>query len=166
MIARTLGPVPTNRKLDDVDHRLLALLRRDGRTSQEELSRALNLSRPAVRERMRRLESLGVVTGYTIVLDWESLGYPILALVNVRTASGSCDEGARALLQLSSDRTVIEECYPITGEWCLFAKVRARTSKDLATLLDAIKDGTRFAATSTTLALSTVSVEGRADPNG
>ncbi len=148
---------PSNRRLDDVDLRLLAALRANGRTSQEDLSRMLALSRPSVRERMRRLEMLGILLGYTIVVDWESLGYPILAFVNVRTAMGTCDEGTQVLNGFSCEGAVVEECYAITGDWCLFAKVRARSSKDLAHFLDAIKKNPRFAATSTTLALGTVS---------
>ncbi len=151
-------PVPTNRKLDDLDHRLLAALRENGRTSQEDLSRELSLSRPAIRDRMRRLEALGVIHGYTIVVDWEALGYPILAFVNVRTAMGTCEEATRVMMELSNDGAVVEECYPITGEWCMLSKVRARTSKDLAELLDSIKQRPNFANTSTTMALSTVSV--------
>ncbi len=149
--------VPSNRKLDDVDLRLLAALRANARTSQEDLSRMLSLSRPAVRERMRRLEALGILLGYTIIVDWESLGYPILAFVNVRTAMGTCDEGTHVVNGFSCDGAVVEECYAITGDWCLFAKVRARSSKELANFLDAIKKNARFSATSTTMALATVS---------
>jgi Lrp/AsnC family transcriptional regulator, leucine-responsive regulatory protein len=148
---------PSNRKLDDVDVRLLAALRANARTTQEDLARMLALSRPAVRERMRRLEALGILLAYTIVLDWELLGYPILALVNVRTSMGTCDEGKDVVATLSSHGAVVEECYGITGDWCLFAKVRARTSRDLALFLDSIKKNPRFSATSTTLALGTVS---------
>jgi Lrp/AsnC family leucine-responsive transcriptional regulator len=150
-------PVPSNRKLDDIDLRLIDALRENARTSQEDLSRVLSLSRPAVRDRMRRLESMGVLLGYTIVADWEALGYPILAFVNVRTASGTCDEATRIVKSLSNDGVVVEECYPITGEWCMLAKVRARASCDLAQLLDAIKEMPRFSATSTTMSLATQS---------
>ena len=151
-------PIPTNRKLDELDHRLLAALRLNGRISQEDLSRELSLSRPAIRDRMRRLESLGVIHGYTIVVDWEALGYPILAFVNVRTGSATCEEATRVMMEISNDGAVVEECYPITGEWCMLAKVRARTSKDLAQLLDGLKLRPQFDGTSTTMALSTVSV--------
>ena len=105
-------------------------------------------------DRMRRLETLGVITGYTITLDWESLGYPILALVNVRTSMGTCDEAVRLLRGLSNDGAIVEECYAITGDWCLFAKVRARSSRDLAHLLDAIKERPQFVGTSSALALT------------
>lgn len=158
VVLSQVPPAPSNRKLDEIDLRLIAALRRNARTSQEELSGVLSLSRPAVRERMRRLEALGVLLGYTIIADWESLGYPILAFVNVRTAMGTGDEATRIVKGLSNDGALVEECYPITGEWCLFAKIRARASKDLAELLDSIKEMPRFSATSTTLALSTKSV--------
>lgn len=148
---------PSIRRLDEIDLRLLAALREDGRTSQEDLSRRLALSRPAVRERMRRLETIGVLLGYTIVVDWELLGYPILAFVNIRTAMGTCDEATRIVNALSNHCAIVEECHSITGEWCMLAKVRARTSRDLANFLDEIKKDPHFAATSTTLALSTVS---------
>lgn len=147
---------PSIRRLDEIDLRLLAALREDGRTSQEDLSRRLALSRPAIRDRMRRLEAIGILLGYTIVVDWELLGYPILAFVNVRTAMGTCGEATRIVNALSNHAAVVEECYPITGEWCMLAKVRARTSKDLANFLDEIKKDPHFSATSTTLALSTV----------
>jgi Lrp/AsnC family leucine-responsive transcriptional regulator len=158
MMLDAMTPTPSIRKLDDIDLRLLSALRENGRTSQEDLSRVLALSRPAVRDRMRRLESIGLILGYTIVDNWELLGYPILAFVNVRTVQGTCDEASRVVKDLSHDGAIVEECYPITGEWCLFAKIRARTSKDLARLLDSIKGMPRFGATSTTLALSTTSV--------
>ena len=156
MLSQVSAP-PSNRKLDELDTRLIDALRANARVSQEDLSRALALSRPAIRDRMRRLEAMGVLRGYTIVADWESLGYPILAFVNVRTAMGTCDEATRIVRQLSSDGAVVEECYAITGEWCMFVKLRARTSKDLAQFLDRIKEMPRFSATSTTRSSSRAS---------
>ena len=153
----TFAPTPSILKLDDIDHRLLDALRANGRTSAEELSRELALSRPAIRDRMRRLESLGMIRGYTIVVDWEALGYPILAFVQIRTGNTTCEEALHIIDGLSNDGAVVEERYPITGEWCLLAKIRARTSKDLALLLDSVKASGKFTATSTTLALSTTS---------
>ncbi|MDE2481619.1 MAG: Lrp/AsnC family transcriptional regulator [bacterium] len=146
---------PPIRKLDALDLRLLDELRRNARTSAEELSRVLALSRPAVRDRMRRLERLGILVGYTIVVDWEALGYPILAFIWVRTGSGNCDEHARSVMALSNDAAVVDECHRVTGEWCLLVKVHARTSRDLADLLDAIRESPQVSATATTLALST-----------
>lgn len=147
--------VPSIRKLDDLDLRLIALLQTNGRASGEDLARELSLSRPAVRDRMRRLESMGVLLAYTVLVDWESLGYPILAFVNVRTTRGECEVHARDVMRLSNERVVVEECHRITGEWCLLAKVRAKSSRDLGDFIDAIRESPLVAATATTLALVT-----------
>jgi len=56
------------RSLDEVDHKLLALLRTRGRMPTAELGRQLGLSRSAVQERMKRLERDGIILGYTVIL--------------------------------------------------------------------------------------------------
>jgi Lrp/AsnC family leucine-responsive transcriptional regulator len=155
-------PESTNRKppgpparIDEIDRRLLAALRQNGRCSQEELSAGLGLSRPAVRERMRRLENSGVLTRYTIDVNWEALGYPLLAFVRVRTKSGDCRAYGNQVMGLSNSGATIEACHRITGKWCLLVKVRARTSTDLEEMLAQIRELPKGAATATTLALST-----------
>ena len=143
-------------RLDETDLRLLDALRRNGRRSQEELSEMLALSRPAVRERMRRLEANGVLTRYTIDVNWELLGYPLLAFVRVRTKSGDCRVFAEQVMELSHEGAAVEACHRITGKWCLLVKVRARTSLALEELLAQIRALPKAAATATTLALSTL----------
>ena len=65
----------SERALDDVDWRLLDLLQADGRLSFKELGRRINLSAPAVAERVRRLEEAGVITGYRATVNPASLGF-------------------------------------------------------------------------------------------
>ena len=158
------APESTNRKsmrprvsrFDEIDLRLLNALRRNGRQSQEELSDLLSLSRPAVRERMRRLESGGVLTRYTVDINWEKLGYPLLAFIRVRTRSGDCRTYASQVMELSNEDATIEACHRITGKWCLLVKVRARAATDLEELLARIRGLPKGAKTATTLALSTL----------
>lgn len=61
-------------KIDDIDRLLLHELTNDSRLSMSELGRRINLSAPSVGERVRRLESFGVIKGYTIDIDHELLG--------------------------------------------------------------------------------------------
>jgi Lrp/AsnC family transcriptional regulator, leucine-responsive regulatory protein len=142
-----------NGRVDDIDVRLLNALRHNGRRSQEELSQMLSLSRPAVRERMRRLEANGILARYTVEIDWERLGYPLLAFIHVRTKSGDCRTYAQQVMELSNEDATIEACHRITGKWCLLVKVRARTSADLEELLAQIRSLPNGARTATTLAL-------------
>lgn len=53
----------------------------------------MNLSRPAVHERVRRLEAAGVIRGYTAALDWVQVGFPVTAYVNIRH-KGTCAQVA------------------------------------------------------------------------
>ena len=158
------APESTNRKpshnqavrVDEIDMRLLNALRRNGRQSQEELSGLLSLSRPAVRERMRRLESNGILTRYTVDINWEKLGYPLLAFVRVRTKSSDCRTSGLQVMELSNEGVTVEACHRIAGKWSLLVKVRARTSADLEEFLAQVQGLPDGAATATTLALSTV----------
>ncbi|MEU0790889.1 Lrp/AsnC family transcriptional regulator [Amycolatopsis sp. NPDC005961] len=80
----------SEKPLDDVDWRLLDLLQTDGRLSFKELGRRINLSPPAVAERVRRLEETGVITGYRAQVDARRAGQPLQAFVEMRCALSSC----------------------------------------------------------------------------
>jgi Lrp/AsnC family transcriptional regulator, leucine-responsive regulatory protein len=69
--------------LDTHDTRILAEVQADGRISIAELSRRVHLSQPAVSERLRKLETSGVITGYRATVNLQALGYGIRALVRV-----------------------------------------------------------------------------------
>ena len=73
--------------LDEIDRRVLEELGADGRLTMAELGRRVNLSPPAVAERVQRLERSGVITGYKAVIDSKAIGYPLAAVVRVRPAS-------------------------------------------------------------------------------
>lgn len=145
-----------NASVDAVDLELIAALRVNGRITSEELARRVSLSRPAVVARLKRLEQSGVIAGFTVVTDWELLGYSILAFVRVRT-SNHCRETAHFITAMHDPSIVIEECHRTTGEWCLLVKIRARSSLALEAFLDRIRDEANVQATMTTLALSTLS---------
>ncbi|KDN85785.1 Lrp/AsnC family transcriptional regulator [Kitasatospora cheerisanensis] len=76
--------------MDAVDRLLLAELQADARLSYNELSRRVNLSPPAVAERVRRLESEGVITGYHAHLDPAKAGAAVMALVTVQCYGPRC----------------------------------------------------------------------------
>jgi DNA-binding Lrp family transcriptional regulator len=80
----------SEKPLDDVDWRLLEALQADGRLSFKELGRRINLSAPAVAERVRRLEETGVITGYRAEVDARRAGQPLQAFVEMRCALSRC----------------------------------------------------------------------------
>src|SRR5712692_4356748 len=81
--------------VDDFDLALLRALARDARQSQRALARAIEMSAPAVADRLARLERSGVIRGYRVDIDWAALGYPVVVYVAVTAGQigrASCRE--------------------------------------------------------------------------
>ena len=72
--------------LDDVDHAIIGLLTEDARRTLSDIGERVALSAPAVKRRVDRLESLGVIAGYTAVVDHAQLGRPLQAFCELRFA--------------------------------------------------------------------------------
>jgi Lrp/AsnC family transcriptional regulator, leucine-responsive regulatory protein len=142
--------------LDEIDREIVRILHANGRLNQERVAREVKLSRPAVHERIRRLEEEGVIRGYKALVDWAALGQPVTAFVWVRTSGAKCRETGPVLMGLTCDGAAVEECYSVTGEWCLLLKVRAVSPSTLQDLIDEIRDTPGIEATMTTVALSTI----------
>lgn len=97
-----------------------------------ELGRRVNLSAPAVAERVQRLERSGVITGYRATVDPRALGYPVAAVVRVAPASRQLDR----IREIARETPEVVECHRITGEDCFFLKVHLRSLEELEPLLD------------------------------
>jgi Lrp/AsnC family transcriptional regulator, leucine-responsive regulatory protein len=80
--------------LDATDRQIIAELAQDGRISFAELGRRVSLSSPAATERVRRLEQIGVITGYRAEIDPRALGYALTAIVRfyMKLHLGSIEE--------------------------------------------------------------------------
>jgi two-component system response regulator YesN len=70
--------------MDNIDVEILKNLRCSGRISHEELSKKLNISRPAIHQRGNKMEREGVIEGYITVINWEKLDKTIKAFVNIK----------------------------------------------------------------------------------
>jgi Lrp/AsnC family transcriptional regulator, leucine-responsive regulatory protein len=149
--------------MDDIDRSIVRLLERHGRLSQEQLARRIRLSRPAVHQRVKRLEAARVIRGYRAELDWAALGLPLTAFVWVRTGGPNCAPVGPAILAIGDDDAFVEECHRVTGDWCLLVKARAATPLALQDLIDRIRAVAGVTTTTTTLALSTLRHEPAGD---
>ena len=118
--------------LDAVNRRLLCELEQDGRLSTAELARRVNLSPPAVAERVRRLEQAGVITGYRAVIDPRAVGYPLSAMVRIRPAPRQLPKVA----EIAAAVPEVVECHRITGDDCFLLTLRLRSMDDLEPILD------------------------------
>jgi Lrp/AsnC family leucine-responsive transcriptional regulator len=143
-----------NGRLDPVDHALLRILAHDARLPHAELARRVNMSRPAVHNRLKRLEGDRVIRGYRATLDWEAVGHPLTVFVLVRTVGPAASAAAHAMLDFTDDTAIVDECFRVTGEWSLLLSVRASTPRAVEKLIDRIRALPNVRTTQTIVALS------------
>ena len=114
-------PAPLSR----IDLRLLRLLEQDGRLSYAELARQVGLTTTPCKERIKRLEREGYITGYHAQLDPEKLGRGLVVFVQIslqRTAGDAFKEFTEAV----RDIPAIEECHLVAGNFDYLIKARVK----------------------------------------
>ncbi len=117
-------------KLDSIDFKILEILQQEGRISNAELARRINLSQPATHARLKRLEQSGIIQAYTAILNREMLGFGMLCFVHVTLEKHQPDWVNNFHEQVSQMPEVIE-CYHVTGEYDYLLKVVMRQRRDL-----------------------------------
>jgi Lrp/AsnC family transcriptional regulator, leucine-responsive regulatory protein len=143
-------------QLDAVDRKILRLLASDGRASYQATADEVGLSRPAVMERVKRLEEAGYITGYGARLDRAKAGFPVTAFVAVRYANSDY-AGEEPQMRAMEQHPGVLECHHVAGEDCYILKVAA---PDLERLQDVLRDlrgsSKTPMSTRTTIVLGTV----------
>ena len=124
----------SNYRLDEVDKAILEALQRDGRISNAELARRVNLSPPATHARVRRLEARGYIDSYVTLLDQEKAGFDMLCFVRVSLARHQPEEVDR-FRSVVLDMPEVLECYHVTGDFDYMLKVVIHNRKDLERFL-------------------------------
>jgi Lrp/AsnC family leucine-responsive transcriptional regulator len=138
----------SERVLDDVGWRLLGELQRDARLSYSELGRRVGLSAPAVIERLRRMETLGFISGYHAQLNLGRLGLAVQAIIRLRPS----ERGRAGLPGALEQVPEILECHRVTGDDCYVMRVAVPSVQHLEALLDRLSP---HGATTTSIVLST-----------
>ncbi|GII57634.1 AsnC family transcriptional regulator [Planotetraspora thailandica] len=133
--------------LDATDWAILVELQRDGRLPLTELARRVNLGASATTERVRRLETAGVITGYHAEVDLDKAGFAVLAVVRLKYPGSR----HQPLHQLLGERQEILECLRTTGDDCYTLKVAAASMAHLEKLVDELA---QFGSTTTNLVYS------------
>lgn len=110
-------------KIDDTDRKILDELSRNSRLSMSELGRRVNLSSPSVTERVRQMESFGIIKNYTLEIDYEKLGLPIQCIVEATVKNGDYKSFKNYIQNLPN----VEFCYRIAGNACFMLKLHFET---------------------------------------
>jgi Lrp/AsnC family transcriptional regulator, leucine-responsive regulatory protein len=140
---------PTNRQLDDLDRRLLALLATDGRASMADLGRAVGLSRTAVLARVQRLEREGVIRGYRADIELPEGAAAHRARVGLVIRTADVAGYVRRLAGLPG----VAEIETVAGEYDLIALVTAPDAARLDAVLDRVSGWRETVRTTTWVVL-------------
>ncbi|WP_108659978.1 Lrp/AsnC family transcriptional regulator [Acuticoccus kandeliae] len=138
-------------ELDPIDRKILGALAEDASRSYAELSKLVNLSAPAVHDRVKRLRRDGVIKRTAAILDGCKLGRSLLTFLVVDTSSYSA---TRELLTFAG-RPEVEELHTVAGDGCVLVKVRAADTESLESFLMEIQSLEGVRSVRSYIALST-----------
>lgn len=120
--------------MDEINLEILRLLEHNGRMSHEEISKHLNISRPAIHRRITKMEDEGIIKGYKADIDWSATGQVIRAVINLNIFTKDFHKSMEDIRNIKIDGLDIESCYRVTGQWCIMLKIRAKTTDNITQL--------------------------------
>jgi Lrp/AsnC family leucine-responsive transcriptional regulator len=125
-----------NGSIDFTDKKILSALLSKGRSTFAELAAQVGLTAPTVHDRVKKLERSGIIEGYTAIINPESLGYDITAMVSITTAAEISPSEYEARL---SEISEIQKCFSVAGDETYVALILTRTPATLEKVLQRIK---------------------------
>ncbi|GAB0168938.1 Lrp/AsnC family transcriptional regulator [Lysinibacillus sp. CTST325] len=121
-------------KIDDMDKNILDELHNNSRLSMSELGRRVNLSSPSVTERVRQMESFGIIKKYTLEVDYEKVGLPIQCIIEATVKNGDYKSFKNYIEKLPN----VEFCYRIAGSACYMLKMQFETFAKAEKFIDEV----------------------------
>lgn len=138
--------------MDIIDQEIINLLKKDSRMTASSISKKVNLSIPAVTERINKLDKLNIITNYTIKLNRKKLGYKLIAFICVVLEQAADIQYFRnEILKLNS----VMECHHVAGQYDYILKICVRDTDDLENfLMNHLKKIKGVASSNTLISLS------------
>lgn len=137
--------------MDDLDHRLLALLRGDARASVASLAKKLGVARGTVQNRMARLEADGTIAGYTVRLKPDVQEQQIRALMTIAVEGNQVD----AVVQALRGEPDVASLHSTNGRWDLVAELHTDSLASFDRMLARISRMPGVSSSETSLLLTT-----------
>ncbi|MCH8957400.1 Lrp/AsnC family transcriptional regulator [candidate division KSB1 bacterium] len=140
--------------MKELDQKILEILTNDARTPHAQIGEEVGLSRPAVTERVKKLEQSGIIEGYSAILNPEAVGKSITAFISAKHQGVLNDEVQVTLNELAKYGEILE-IHSIAGEDCFLIKVRTTDMKSLNRIVNHMKQPPLTMVTKTTIVLET-----------
>ena len=142
--------------IDDTDRRILSVLVNDARTSMRSIAEQVGVALGTVSNRVKRMEELGIIHGYEVLLDAEKIGWNMTVLCGLRIEKGRLMEVQR---RIAEDSRVFG-IYDVTGEFDSMVLARVRDRSHLDNLSKTVLSSDGILRTVTHVVLNTVKQEG------
>ncbi len=137
---------------DDKDYQILSALQSNSRTTASDIAESVEMSIPAVAERIKKLTENGAIESFTAKLDGKQLGFDLAAFIAVVSASS---EHYEKIIKKAISHPSVMECHSVTGDGSHMLKVRVRNSSELEKLLRVIQSWPGIIRTHTSVIMST-----------
>ena len=148
--------------MDEIDVKILKCLRINARENASIISEKVNMSVSAVIERIRKLETAGLITRHTTIIDSAKAGKDVTAFIEVSLEHPKFMEMFNTFVLENRE---ILECNYITGDFDFILKVVTDNTQSLERLLNAVKSVSGVQNTKTIVILSTLKNEHSVDPD-
>ena len=142
--------------IDDTDRRILAVLLADARTSMRSIAEEVGVALGTVSNRVKRMEAMGVIQGYEVLLDAEKIGWTMTGLCGLRIEKGQLMEVQRR----SAEDSRVFGIYDVTGEFDSMVLARVRDRAHLDDLSKTVLSSEGIIRTVTHVVLNTVKQNG------
>lgn len=118
--------------MDTIDFNIIEVLKENGRATASEVSKKVNLSIPAVAERIRKLENANIIEKYTIKVNRDKINYKLLAFIFVSIDE---TENIEAFRENIIKYPSVLECHHVAGEYDYLLKILVEDTKALEEFL-------------------------------
>jgi Lrp/AsnC family leucine-responsive transcriptional regulator len=135
--------------MDALNWKILKCLQENARQSNAEIGRVVGISSPAVSERIKKMEDVGVINGYKTIVSSYEVGYQLKAIIKIRAFMGKLKP---FLTKVKSFDEVLN-CYRITGNENFVLEVMLKNQKHLEQFIDQLIS---YGETKTQIVLSNV----------
>lgn len=146
--------------IDELDRKLLMAYQLDSRRSLREIAGELGVSPATVLARTRKLERAGIIKGYTVMLDYERLGYELTAITEIVVSRGRLLEMEREIAKMPEVCAV----YDVTGETDGIVIAKFRSREELSRFTKSLLAMPFVERTNTHVVLTTVKEDFRLPP--
>ena len=141
-------------EMDHIDHKILRSLMKNARMPYLEIARECGISGAAIHQRVKKLTDLGVIQGARLIVDPQTLGFDVCAIIGIQLREVSLHGSTVETLRSVGE---VVECYFLTGKYNLLIKVYCRDNEHLMhTIFDKILTVPGITTTETFISLNEI----------